>query len=1195
MAQVSYGAITITDITDIENVQNWYLATDLSSGVTKSNPSAGHGTWTTNIENATLTSTFQYLWNYEKILGTGNVEISSTQPIIIGHFGINGTNGIDGVDGNSIISIDEYYQTTNSTTNPGSSGWQKNTIVIPTSSQRYLWNYQVVNYSKTTPEGSYNEARIIGVYGERGTSILKITTAPTPESSQISGFTYSYKISTSIVKTQSGKGEVLIGDIIEYNSNHYRVVYVNSNNVYLSSATSIKGADGQTYYTHILYSSKSSPTSSSDVDGSPSGKTYVAIQITTNQAAPAWDDAGWVWMKYIGTDGEIGPQGISVTNVRELYYLKTNNTVPSPITWNSSTSQPSQTIYSTDRQNSWTSVVPTYVNVTGAIYYTCIETSLSNNTKAWSAPAINNALTNANQKALEAYNTSIARDTEVNALKAQAKYYWWDSQGAHIAAGLTSTDSDANITHSQPSTYGFNSLMSPSALKLRYQDIDFAQLATNRLTFFRPATNGSTYVQGKKAMDLTADALTFYEPLAYNSSNEPTAAATLSSTGLNIVDGSITLGSTFSVNRNGELTATAGSIGGWTIDSNSIHSSNKNVWDKDVDGIFIGNHTVEEELIFTISGGKIQYVEADETEVNPETTYYVLDGDTYIKVIDIEPTDNPRHKGWYKDLGPMWYINSDGSASFGSLLVNQTGSLDVPAASISGLLTANQIEVDTLWAGNTTIGATIDSDFTSNTIEANSKLVMLSTTDTRAIDGKDYYGTIYSYEEVNSDGYYQLTEDEEVVEGKNYYSKNSDGIYSRVSSPAGDPSLQGWYELVSPSKETYYEKILVNELEDYYPERSFLAKGDNAASGSIAITNFPSNEILISYRFLNNETIREHTFHYGYPETFSDSMSQVVVNIIYDGSKEFTIEGNLVGGAIINAEYETYILSNDIIANIEKTYYMLKEETSIITGAIVSPYASGYEEKIKQSYISLKTEKVDYILTKDSLVKENKSYYYYNYEYVFTKDTEVNKESIYYKTIKIKTDDVEPNDNKTYYYKNNSNNYIAIDWINNSSLYVLTEDTTIVAGKNYYIKNANDEYIIVSNPTGNPKEQNWYEYLDTLYEDKMQIVTPLELIGDNINPFENGWLEKVASYILVNNPSGNPQTNDYYEVQSIASAELVLENGNIFIKSNENTVLSTDSSEGDINITSADILGDIGFGNILLMPFENGFIVQTKE
>lgn len=263
-----------------------------------------------------------------------------------------------------------------------------------------------------------------------------------------------------------------------------------------------------------------------------------------NSMPSSINEGWWLWVKTIYSDnsevviktkqGQKGDQGYSVTNTRELYYLKTNSTTVPQIT-------NSNQITNTDRQNGWTSIVPTYV--TNGSYYTCIETTLNSptNNLKWSAPVINNALTDTNRKASEAYDATTARDTEVNALKAQAKHFWWDSEGAHIAAGQNTTSVD-NITQGQPDTYTFNALTAPGYLKLRYKNIDFAQLATNSLTFYRPAVNGSTYVQGKKAMDLTADALTFYKPLAYNSSNEPTAAATLNTNGLILSEGGVQAG-----------------------------------------------------------------------------------------------------------------------------------------------------------------------------------------------------------------------------------------------------------------------------------------------------------------------------------------------------------------------------------------------------------------------------------------------------------------------------------------------------------------------------------------------------------------------------------------------------------------------------------------------------------------------------
>lgn len=214
MAQVSYGTITITDTTDIDQIVNYYLATSASSGVTRSTSG-----WTTTIQS--MTSTKQYLWNYEKIIGTGDVLIHQTDPVIIGRYGQNGTNG---VDGNSITSIDEYYQATNSTTNPGSSGWSTS-IVNPTSSNKYLWNYQVINYSKTASEGTYADARIIGVYGDKGepgtngtngintaTVYLyqRATSAPSKPSSTL---TYTFSTAALTPTSSLGSWKQNIGDL----------------------------------------------------------------------------------------------------------------------------------------------------------------------------------------------------------------------------------------------------------------------------------------------------------------------------------------------------------------------------------------------------------------------------------------------------------------------------------------------------------------------------------------------------------------------------------------------------------------------------------------------------------------------------------------------------------------------------------------------------------------------------------------------------------------------------------------------------------------------------------------------------------------------------------------------------------------------------------------------------------------------
>lgn len=139
----------------ITGVTNYYLATSVGSGVTRETSG-----WTTTIQ--TMTATNKYLWNYEKITySSGNP--TYTDPCIIGTFGKDGTNG---TDGKGITSITEYYAvSTSATTEP--TEWQ---TVIPTmtSTNKYLWNYEVVTYTTGNPYTSGK--RVIGAYGDKGSN-----------------------------------------------------------------------------------------------------------------------------------------------------------------------------------------------------------------------------------------------------------------------------------------------------------------------------------------------------------------------------------------------------------------------------------------------------------------------------------------------------------------------------------------------------------------------------------------------------------------------------------------------------------------------------------------------------------------------------------------------------------------------------------------------------------------------------------------------------------------------------------------------------------------------------------------------------------------------------------------------------------------------------------------------------------------
>ena len=81
-----------------------------------------------------------------------------------------------------------------------------------------------------------------GAPGQRGFSVLKVTTAPSSYTTATGGFTPTYRIALSTVKTQSKATEVLVGDTLAYNYYQYPIGYVDSSYVYLGTRTSIRGA-----------------------------------------------------------------------------------------------------------------------------------------------------------------------------------------------------------------------------------------------------------------------------------------------------------------------------------------------------------------------------------------------------------------------------------------------------------------------------------------------------------------------------------------------------------------------------------------------------------------------------------------------------------------------------------------------------------------------------------------------------------------------------------------------------------------------------------------------------------------------------------------------------------------------------------------------------------------------------------------
>ena len=147
----------------VSSIVEYYKVHTSNTGVT--NATSG---FTTTVP--TMTETNKYLWNYELITYTNGITEKTTARVI-GMFSKDGTNGSDG---KGISSIVNYYlaSASGSGITTSTSGWTT-TIQTVSTSKKYLWNYEVINYTTGSP--TTTSPAIIGVYGDTGATGTGIT------------------------------------------------------------------------------------------------------------------------------------------------------------------------------------------------------------------------------------------------------------------------------------------------------------------------------------------------------------------------------------------------------------------------------------------------------------------------------------------------------------------------------------------------------------------------------------------------------------------------------------------------------------------------------------------------------------------------------------------------------------------------------------------------------------------------------------------------------------------------------------------------------------------------------------------------------------------------------------------------------------------------------------------------------------
>ncbi|HFI0463190.1 TPA: hypothetical protein ACGO1T_000534 [Streptococcus suis] len=363
----------------IQSVSNYYLATNQSSGVTRSTSG-----WTTDVVSQQISATKQYLWNYEQTK-FDNGTTNNTQPTIIGYWG---RDGVSGSNGRGIKAITEYYLLNNVTTGVthSTAGWTTATQ-IPTQTNRYVWNYEKIEYTDnsapvlTTP-------KVIAMYGEKGDKGEQGVKGA--DGIGINNVVNYYKLTnTTTTPAYSDSGWVTTPPTTTPTNrflwNYEKITY--SNNEFVNTPVALIGVHGTNGANGADGRSITSVEEYYLASGADNGITRATTGWTTTVQKPT-DTLPYLWnyekinfssgnptytepilIGYKardgrnGTDGIAGIDGVGIRSTTITYGLSTSDTVQ-PTSW--TTQVPSLV----KGQFLWTKTVWTYTNSTTETGYT---------------------------------------------------------------------------------------------------------------------------------------------------------------------------------------------------------------------------------------------------------------------------------------------------------------------------------------------------------------------------------------------------------------------------------------------------------------------------------------------------------------------------------------------------------------------------------------------------------------------------------------------------------------------------------------------------------------------------------------------------------------------------------------------------------------------------------------------------------
>ena len=365
----------------------------------------------------------KYVWNYELITYSDSTTSRSEKHIVAMY-------GVVGERGTGISSITDYYAVNNSTTPPADSSFSPQ-VAQPTSTSKYLWNYEVITYSDGT--STQTAKRVMGTYGEKGdrgeqgergyngvnTAMVilykRSTYAPV---SPLDPLVYSFT-DNSLTGNKNGWSMTIpagsdpcwaIGAVASATSTTDTITNVEWSTPAKIIENGVNGQDGTNgtnglnQATIQLYrraaTAPSKPTTrttytfaTGDLNPVPTGWSRTIPTGTdpcyvTSAAAISSDStyiiSAWGNVSKLVEDGTDGEDGVGIVEVIPLYYLSaTTGSVAAPT---------ENVTYTGTSPNRWTRNIPA-VSSTYQYLYTCDQILNTAGVYSWSTVVQNNALT----------------------------------------------------------------------------------------------------------------------------------------------------------------------------------------------------------------------------------------------------------------------------------------------------------------------------------------------------------------------------------------------------------------------------------------------------------------------------------------------------------------------------------------------------------------------------------------------------------------------------------------------------------------------------------------------------------------------------------------------------------------------------------------------------------------------------------